>query len=73
MLDLLQIIAALLRVFAFGILGITLVTIAYALLQWCLAGRVGQKDVWKGSSTGRESQKRDIPGHPPASSRRIFR
>ena len=68
MLDLLLIIAALLRVFAFGILGITLGTIAYALLQWCQAARVGQKDV-KGStdvSTGRERQKRGIPGHQPA-------
>jgi hypothetical protein len=62
MLDSLQVIAELLRVFAFSLLGITVGVVIYALLQVLLQGIAGQREPRNGSggaSTRRENQGRD--------------
>jgi len=68
MLNLLQIISTLLRVFAFGILGITSGIAVYVLLQWCLAETFGERDARNGAGgvgTGRENHKQDIRIYRP--------
>jgi hypothetical protein len=57
MLDSLQVIAELLRVFAFSLLGITLGVVVYALLQVFLQGVAWQREARNGS--GHESTRCD--------------
>jgi hypothetical protein len=64
MLDSLQVIAELLRVFAFSLLGITLGVVVYALLQVFLQGVTRQKEPRNGSGHGNtrcDNQEREAP------------
>jgi hypothetical protein len=64
MLDSLQVIAELLRVFAFSLLGITLGVVVYALLQVFLHGVTRQREPRNGSgheNTRCDNQEREAP------------
>jgi len=64
MLDSLQVIAELLRVFAFSLLGITLGVVVYALLQVFLQGVTRQREPRNGSGHGNtrcDNQEREAP------------